>query len=108
MVLGFGSDTTNQTGLMINNGVRGSLFWRRFYTYYSVQIKARYAFLKSEKILHSKNFQNIVESQAKKITSDMMKAENTRWGYPFDQKKSAQQIQVFLKNRLAYLDTQFL
>lgn len=108
-IFGMGPEILNISGRIINNSsVRGTQFWRRFGVYYSTQIKARYLFLKNSGTLSMSNFQKIVESQASKMTSEMIKDDNSSWGYLDVVKKSPQSILIFLKNRIAYLDTQFL
>ena len=91
------------------NGFCSADFFVSFRSYFLPQIKLRYAELKANKILTVQNLGKYFDDIEAFIPRDVANADKNKWvnkftnGYP-----TIQQIKLFLKNRLEWLDTQWL
>ena len=91
--------------------IRSAGFWNKFYTAYTPEIKARYAELKAKGVLTVDNVYKHADRINKTFGIELFKKEQAAWvsvpsnstiytGYP--------QIYDWVKNRLIWLDTQYI
>ena len=94
-----------------NISIRSVGFWNKFYTAYTPEIKARYAELKAKGIFSVDNVYKHADRINKTFGIELFKKEQAAWGsvpsnstiytgYP--------QIYDWVKNRLIWLDTQYI
>lgn len=100
-----GLSYTGHTG-----SIRSASFWSKFYTAYSVEIKARYKDLKESGIFTLENVYKHADKMNKTFGLDSFEEEFSRWSVPSNSTiyTSYPQIYQWVEDRLIWMDNQYL
>ena len=100
-----GLSFTGHTG-----SIRETSFWSKFYNAYSVEIKARYKELRDSGVFTLENVYKHADKMNKTFGLDSFEEEFARWNVPSNSTifTSYPQIYQWVKDRLIWLDSQYL
>ena len=90
--------------------IRYASFWYKFYNAYSVEIKARYKELRDSGVFTLENVYKHADKMNKTFGLDSFEEEFARWSVPSNSTiyTSYPQIYQWVKDRLIWLDSQYL
>ena len=93
-----------------NGSIREVSFWSKFYNAYSVEIKARYKELRDSGVFTLENVYKHADKMNKTFGLDSFEEEFARWNVPSNSTiyTSYPQIYDWVKNRIVWLDSQYL
>lgn len=93
-----------------NGSIRDTSFWSKFYNAYSVEIKARYKELRDSGVFTLENVYKHADKMNKTFGLDSFEEEFAHWSVPSNSTiyTSYPQIYDWVKNRIIWLDSQYL
>ena len=93
-----------------NGSIRDTSFWSKFYNAYSVEIKARYKELRDSGVFTLENVYKHADKMNKTFGLDSFEEEFACWNVPSNSTiyTSYPQIYQWVKDRLIWLDSQYL
>lgn len=92
------------------SSIRDTSFWSKFYTAYSVEIKARYKVLRDSGVFTLENVYRHADKMNKTFGVENFKEEFSKWTVPSNSTiyTSYPQIYQWTKDRIIWLDSQYL